>query len=242
MNKIQQGIELNKHHLFNIINNISEETSFSSEIIHLGFKNLEDFFEQKREYEMQQSLKNKVYETTPEKAMTTLSYLINNQLYGIVSVNNNQTCVHKGQNKEKTINMQYCQEHNIPIYEYNSYGGNIVATENDYSIALIVPREIDIDRAFVLNHTKNILDKYFKNIIIDGNDILLDGKKVAGATVFEDEHIFFLIYHFSMSPKEELIYNICGNPDTNKQPGFLDQKILSTEELKKELLSWLQGL
>ena len=94
----------------------------------------------------------------------------------------------------------------------------------------------------LLEKTKQILLKYFNNVEIQDNDILINNKKVAGATSFGTEDFFFLIYHFSMSDKEELITAICGAPTSGKQPGYIDTTILSTKQLMEDFLSWLQGL
>ena len=122
-----------------------------------------------------------------------------------------------------------------------NYGGAIVATEGDYSLALIVPSEVDLNSSFILNGIKNILNKYFSNVSINGNDIFINNLKVAGSTAFGNEKFFFMIFHFSMSDKGNLVSEICGAPKTGKQVGYIDENILSLEKLKEELLLWLQG-
>ena len=242
MSKVEQGIELNKQHIYNVEYNIEEEIPFINQIKALGYTDLEEFFNDKIEYEMQHILNGQVYSVEPKDAMPTLRSLLQNNKYGIVSVYTNETCVHHGQDPSKTLNIKYCEEHNIPIYSYDSFGGNIVATKNDYSVALLLPLTIDISAGFILEKTKEILLKYFDKVEIQDNDILINNKKVAGATSFGTDEFFFLIYHFSMSDKEELITAICGEPTSGKQPGYIDTAILSTEQLMEDFLSWLQGL
>ena len=242
MSKVEQGIEINNQHIYNVEHDIEEEISFIDQIKALGYNDLEEFFNDKTEYEMQQVLKGQVYSVEPKDAMPTLRSLVYKNKYGIVSVYTNETCVHHGQDPSKMLNVKYCEEHNIPIYPYDSFGGNIVATKDDYSVALLLPLTVDISAGFVLEKTKQILLKYFSNVEIQDNDILIDNKKVAGATSFGTEDFFFLIYHFSMSDKEELITAICGAPTSGKQPGYIDTTILSTKQLMEDFLSWLQGL
>ncbi len=242
MNKVERGIEINKQHIYNVEHNIEEEISFINQIKALGYNDLEEFFNDKIEYEMQQVLNGQVYSVEPKDAMPTLRSLVYDNKYGIVSVYTTETCVHHGQDPSKTLNIKYCEEHNIPIYPYDSFGGNIVATKDDYSVALLLPLTIDISAGFVLEKTRQILLKYFDKVEIQDNDILIDNKKVAGATSFGTDEFFFLIYHFSMSDKEELITAICGKPTSGKQPGYIDTTILSTEQLMEDFLSWLQGL
>lgn len=242
MSRVEQGIEINNLHIYNVEHNIAEEISFRDRILALGYKNLEEFFNEKIEYEMQNILKDKLFSVEPKDAMPTLRQLVQNNKYGIVSVYTNETCVHHGQDSTKYLNEEYCIEHNIPIYPYDSFGGNIVATKDDYSVAILLPLTIDISSGFILNKTKEILEKYFNDVEILDNDILIKNRKVAGATSFGTNRYFFLIYHFSMSPKEELITEICGAPTSGKRPGYIDTSILPTEKLMEEFLSWLQGL
>jgi len=242
MSRVEQGIEINRQHIYNVEHNITEEVSFIDQILSLGYKDLEEFFNEKIEYEMQHTLKGKVYSVDPKDAMPTLRRLVQNYEYGVVSVYTNETCVHHGQDPLKYLNKDYCAQHNIPIYPYDSFGGNIVATKDDYSVALLLPLTIDISAGFVLNKTKQILQKYFDNVDIIDNDILIDNKKVAGATSFGTERYFFIIYHFSMSEKEDLITSICGEPTSGKHPGYIDTAVLPTEQLMEDFLSWLQGL
>ena len=242
MSRVEQGIALNNQHIYNVEHNVAEPVSFIDQIKGLGYESLEEFFNEKIEYEMQQILKGKIYKVAPKDAMPTLRRLVQSREYGVVSVYTTETCVHHGQDTSKYLNREYCEAHNIPIYPYDSFGGNIVATQGDYSVALLLPITTDISAGFVLEKKKQILLGYFDNVEIQDNDILINGKKVAGATSFGTESYFFLIYHFSMSEKEELITNICGAPTTGKHPGYIDTTILSTEQLMEDFLSWLQGL
>ncbi len=243
MTKIEQGILINTQHQNNIVNNIPEEVSFIDQILNLGYKDLEEFFEEKAIYEMQQVLKDKLFFTPMGDLVPTLSNLIQTQQYGILSIFTDKTCVCHGDNTEKPLNTEYCEENNIPIYPYNSFGGNIVATKEDYGLVIITPASIDISQQLILNRFIKILQKYFNNdFIIQDNDVLMDNRKIIGSGNFGNNGISIMLFYFSMSDKGELIQNICGEPLTNKTPGHIDATILPTEQLVKELLSWLQGL
>lgn len=242
MKRVEQGISINEQHISNIENGIAESVPFADELKAIGYDSIEDFFNDKREYDMQNVLRGKVYSVEPKDAMPTLRTLVSNHQFGIVSVYTTETCVHHGRDDSKFLNYDYCSVNNIPIYTYDSFGGNIVATEGDYSLALLVPQSTDITVSFVLENIKRILSKHLKDVTIDNNDILVDGKKVVGITNFGTDDIFFSICHFSMSPKSDLILNICGEPTTNKTPWYIDSDLLTTEELMGEMLSWLQGL
>lgn len=238
MNKIEQGIEINNQHIYNVINQIPEEISFYEQIINLGFKDLEDFFEQKKEYEMQQFLKGKVFVTNPIDGLQ----LIQNKNFGIISVDNDYTFVYKGNNK-KEINTEYCQQNNIPIYNYGTFGGAVVVSPGDYNIGIVVPIKLDLNSNFFLNNIALILNKYFENVKVDNNDILINNKKILGSAGFGNEEFFFFVAQISFSDKSELIQKICGDiEEGGKQPGYINSDILSSNQLKEELLTWLQGL
>lgn len=238
MNKIEQGIEINNQHIYNVINQIPEEISFNEQIINLGFENLEDFFEQKKVFEMQQFLKGKVFITNPIDGLQ----LIQNKNFGIISVDDDYTFVYKGNNK-KEINIEYCQQNNIPIYNYGTFGGAVVVSPGDYNIGVVIPTQLDLGSNFFLNNIALILNKYFENVKVDNNDILINDKKVLGSAGFGNEEFFFFVTQISFSDKSELIQRICGDiEEGGKQPGYIDPNILSAEQLKEELLSWLQGL
>lgn len=242
MTKVEEGILINSQHLYNVLNGISEEVSFKDKILALGYKDIKTFFEDKAVYEMQNILKDKVYTVKMKDFISTLQNLIQNQEYGIISIYTDETCVCHGDNQEKQLNEEYCAAHNIPIYPYNSFGGNIVAAEGDYGIVFLVPRSIDLTEDFLINKVAYLLAKYFDNLEVRGNDILLDNKKIVGSGSFGNDQIFFMMFYFSMTDKGELIKQICGVPMTDKEPGYIDTEILSIEQLREDLLTWLQGL
>ena len=105
MSKVEHGIEINNQHIYNVEHDIEEEISFIDQIKALGYNNLEEFFNDKIEYEMQQVLKGQVYSVEPKDAMPTLRSLVYDNKYGIVSVYTNETCVHHGQDPSKTLNV-----------------------------------------------------------------------------------------------------------------------------------------
>lgn len=242
MTKVEQGILIDSQHQNNVLYNIPEDVSFLDRIVALGYKDLQEFFEDKALHEMRNALRNHIKAIDMKDFISTLTDMIQNQQWGIISIGTDITCVVHGDNAEKPLDTEYCKEHDIPIYPYNSFGGNIVAAKGDYGVVFLIPREIDITEDYVIQGFASILSNYFDNIKIQGNDILLDGKKIVGSGSFGNDQIFFMMFYFSMSDKLELIKKICGEPTTGKEPGFIDSDILPVETLKEELLSWLQGL
>lgn len=239
--KIVRGIEIESDYLNDVMSGNSNIRQLIDRLRDVGFENLEEYFDSKKEYKMSCALRGRIHSVPPSQAMITLRQMVKDGETGIVSVYTDETCVHAGMGKSSTLDEEYCKEHGIPIYQYDSFGGNIVATEGDYSIAILIPTETDVDTNFILNKTKKLLENHFNNVTIDGNDIMIDGKKVAGSTSYRNNDRFFLIYHFSFSDKRNLIMRICGKPATGKEVGCIDSDVLSCDEFMKEILSWLQG-
>lgn len=242
MTRLEQGILINSQHLHNVLNNISEDVSFRDQILALGYKDIEEFFNEKAIHEMQETLRDDLYSTPMDELAYMVNTVLKNHDHGIISIYTDETCVCHGDNQAKTLNEEYCLEHNIPIYPYNSFGGNIVATPEDYGVLFVLPQSIDVSAKLILENITEILAKYFEDVEIQGNDILIDGKKVAGSGSFGNDEIFVMMLYFSMSDKGDLVYNICGEPVTGKTAGYIDPAILPGEQLKSEVLSWLQGL
>lgn len=242
MARVNKGIEINSQHLYNVLNNISEEVSFKDQILALGYKDIEEFFEEKAIYEMQTILSNGANSTVHMKDLVlALRNAVQRKEYGIINIYTDSTCVCHGNNETKQLNEEYCKKNDIPIYPYNSFGGNIVATKEDYGIAFFLPPSVDVSLQLVLENIISILEKYFSNVRIEGNDILLNDKKIIGSGSFGNEDIFCILIYFSMSDKGDLISNICGEPVSNKTPGYIDSNILSREQLIAEVSSWLLG-
>lgn len=240
MTRVEQGILINSQHLYNVLNNLPEEVSFRDQILTLGYKDIEEFFQEKAIYEMRDVLSNGNNITVHMKNLVpAIMNAVQNKEYGIINIYTDGTCVCHGNNQEKILNEEYCKEHNIPIYPYNSFGGNIVATKEDYGIAFFLPPSIDISIQLVLENIVAILNKHFTNVKIEGNDILINDKKVIGSGSFGNNSIFCILIYFSMSNKGDLISNICGEPVSNKTPGYIDSNILSKDQLIVEVSSWL---
>lgn len=144
-----------------------------------------------------------------------------------------RTIVYHG---SEPFNKDYCIEHNIPIVEYLTNGGTLIASDKELSIGVCVPDNINIDMNYMLNGLRDILAKYMDDVVVDNNDILLSGKKVCGSTEYRMNNRFAFIAQFSFDDKLDLINKIC--PSTSgKIPHYLTK--ITREQLRKEILTWL---
>ena len=208
----------------------------------IGFLNLEEFFKEKKKILLKETLNNKIRETF-ETEQNFFNVLANdNNIGALFYYHKKDFCVYYG-GKNQYINTTYCKENNIEFFNYdsNANGGAIITGNGDLSMKIVLPVSIDITKDYLIENIANILKKYFLNVSINNNDILIDGLKVFGAASKVIDNIIIFLCYFSFSDKKDIILNICGEPNTGKNSGFLNSNYLNIEQLKKELLLWLQN-
>lgn len=239
---ILQGIKIQEKYLHDIEENRESNIVFADAIKDLGFSSLDDFFSQKALYQLRTSFQNQHYTTTPAQIMNLSRECIQNKRCAVIDADVENNCVHIGSGKDTVINTEYCKQHNIEVYPYDGYGGAIVSGAGDYNLTLIFSDNIDIDTSVILKQIQRILSKYFDDVIVDSNDILIDGKKVMGATYAHANNMVFLGVAFAFVYQPDIVTAICGTPKTGKEIGCINPEILSRDQFKKELLSWLLEL
>lgn len=239
---VLQGIKIQEKYLHDIEENGESNIVFADAIKDLGFSSLDDFFSQKSLYLMRQALCGNYLHSTTAEIMNLSRRYIQSKEYVVVDADTDTTCVHLGQGKDTVIDMDYCMEHGIEIYPYDGYGGAIVSGKGDYSLTMVLPDNIDIGAPVVLNQIKTLLLQHFNDVEVQGNDVLLDGKKVVGATTAQADGVVFLGFAVSFAIQPTVVTAVCGTPRTGKQIGNIDPEIYSREQFKKELLEWLLKL
>lgn len=214
-----------------------EPFSLEDEIKKYGFDNLKQYFDEKLNFQISQ-LSFSVKEVVPFTAAEAMLNLMKTKTNGILLMNTDQTVVYHG---SKDFNRQYCEENNIPIIEHYSNGGTLVASDGELSIGICMPFFNGLSGEYILLKLKEILDKYYNHneVVIDNNDLMIDGKKVCGTTVYPTSEIFGFLAQFSFDDKSELISKICypSESGSEKTAGYIDK--LTREELRKEVLEWL---
>lgn len=137
------------------------------------------------------------------------------------------------------IDLELCNSLDIDILTLDYFGGNIVSGPEDFSMGFLVPKTIDVTFEYVLNRFASFYKKYFDDVVIDNNDILINGNKVQGSICFDGNGMFFFGTAISFTDRTDLIKKICKKEST-KIPGFIDSNILSKEVLIKEVNSWVR--
>ena len=121
---------------------------------------------------------------------------------------------------------------------YESSNGPILSSDGDLRIYLVYPINIDLFYDYFLNKIVNFLSRYFENIRLDNNDIMLNNKKIIGGASTVINNMRVVVFQINFVDKLSDIQAICGI--TNKTPGYIDSSILSAVEFKNEFLSWLR--
>lgn len=236
MKNIKEAIELEKQYIQFRLEG-KEPFSFVEEIQKLGYENLKKYSDAKLEYQISE-LDFTVEEVYPFSAAAVMLELMREKKNGILLMDTDRTVVYHG---SEDFNREYCEENNIPVIEHYSVGGTLVASDKEFSIGICMPRLQGLSTEYMLLKLKGILDKYYQEneVTIDNNDILINGRKVCGTTVYPTQEIFGFLAQFSFDDKSELIEKICypSKSGSNKPVGYIDK--LTREELREEILLWL---
>lgn len=142
---------------------------------------------------------------------------------------------------QNDIDIDFCNENNIPTFYINRSGGAIVLFPGNIAIdAIYTTTSYQMEFNFLSDFKKYLRTKNIE-AVIDGNDLLADGKKVIGAVgqVLPEPFLGLTYMGFSISinSNSELIDKICTKP-MNKIPGALSDYGITTEEIMDWVLDW----
>lgn len=236
MADIVKAIEIEKEYLEHRMKN-EEPFHFIDVIKECGFRSLEHYFEEKRNYEFQQ-LEFIGKNITQAQIVPEILTVLEDGTIGVWFIDSTETCVFAGNQGMKDFNEQYCIDNNIKVYPLLSSGGAIVHQDGDFSFGISCPESLHVDARYILKFVKQILQKHtIKHVSVDGNDILVDGNKICGSTTYYKNGLFLFIAYFSFNDKSELIYDIC-NKETMKTPTYID--FMTRDELRQEVYEWLK--
>lgn len=234
MTNIVKAIEKEKEYLSYRMKN-EEPFHLVDAVRECGFETLDKYFKAKKEYEFSK-IKFSYIEKKPAECIEEVLRMIATQIVGVLFVDSEETFVFNG---TAEYNKEYCQEHNIPVFPIQTAGGTIVCTAGDFSFGICCVSKMGIDAQTILSNIKNILQGYTKEIVlVDGNDILIDGKKVLGSAVYNKNNMFMFVAHVSFSDKKNLISHICTTTKVGKTVGYID--CINRDVFKQEVSKWLR--
>lgn len=233
MKDIVKAIEIEKKYIEHRMK--GEEPFHLVDVIkEFGFESLKEYFEEKCRYEFNQ-LEFDYEECKPHTCLDQVFASIRNKETKFLYMVSDCTFVFSCND---VVNTEYCEQNNIPIYYTQARGGTIVSTEGDVSLCICLPDNINVDTNFILENIAKILRKDSNVVKVDGNDILIDDKKVFGSATYRTNGMFALVAHVSFNDDSELISNICRTPKSGKIPSYI--KNITQEEFRLGVSEWLQ--
>lgn len=137
------------------------------------------------------------------------------------------------------IDHELCESLGVRIVDLYYNGGTIIGSTEDLSIIMVFPESMRMTHEVIIGKIVEIISKYVPNTSIDGNDILVNGKKVSGSMTRTLMGSFEWAAQISFRDYSEYIEKICHKPQ-NKIPSYIDNNLLTRDKLEEEILAWLQ--
>lgn len=203
-----------------------------------GFESIEQFEEEERVYRLGLVEFNYVEQPMPG-GVAEIFKMIESNKPGVLFVDWEDTYVVCGDAGMKSFNEEYCKENNITVFPLYSPGGSIVGSKGDFSFGVCTPLRAKADAWFILNQVKAIIQRYTDLVVtVEGNDILVDNKKICGSAFYQGENVLMVIMHFSFEDWSELISHICNPNKVGKPVSYID--FMTRQEFKQEVKRWLR--
>lgn len=146
---------------------------------------------------------------------------------------------------DRDANLEYCQQHNIPVYDLQRNGGVTVYTTGNITIGFIYNNHIR--GGFILRKILVDLTNYLNSLgyktILEGNDVLVEGYKVASACGYNFGKNYNWTYEgvqISINQDFEALKNICLKPMV-KIPKGLSEYGITTVKMIEWCSSWIQN-
>lgn len=174
----------------------------------------------------------KVINITQEESVDAIGYAITNKITTMLMAIPNKTVAYVG--NSTVINKDYCDANDIPVKVLNRGGGVIVSNPADFAYVYITQHENMLD--LFLDKSLAILQMGGKEVVVDGNDFLIDGYKVAAIGTVGN---YAYCTQFSFSVDIEKINAISTKPMIKQPKGISELCSLTRDDVIKEVLKWL---
>lgn len=238
MNNIEKAINVEKEYFEFKQNNGYSPFVFADKIREFGFNSEQEYLSAKQEYRFN-NVKFNYVETPMPDGVSEIFKMINANKAGVLFVDWEDTFVVCADRGLKEFNKQYCEENSIAFFPLYTGGGTIVGSKGDFSFGVCCPKNIVYNPEFILNGVQSILKKYATvEVVVDGNDITVGGKKICGSAHYEKDDVFMVIMHFSFADRSDLISNVCLTTKAGKPVGYID--FMTRAKFKREVAEWLR--
>jgi hypothetical protein len=234
---IALAIQKEEEYIYDKVNNNDVELNIYDYLAEAGYTDLEEYRRDAKDY----WVKSQNYEVVEEPVINVdvpVPYLTNQTPAFLYTINctYNYAFIPTSYNNYDLIE-QYGY---TPVkLGYENSNGPILSSNGDLRIYLILKKNehIEITYHYFLIKLKEYFDRYFDNVEISNNDILINGEKVLGGAMIEYNGLLIVVFQINFVDKREDIISICGI--TPKIPGCVDSSVVTAEQIKNEFLLWL---
>ena len=145
------------------------------------------------------------------------------------------TFIYAGDHAE--YNREYCAQNDMFTFVYPG-ASVIVANENDLAISII--SKYHGIHELILNKLCALLVARGLNCYVDGNDILIGGKKIIGSASWQDGCVSLYNFQISFVVDLELIQTICYKPMVKEPMGISEVSSITRDQVISRIVRWLQ--
>lgn len=233
MRNLQKAMTEEKTYIKCRLNNIS--SNFSERLLMCGYQNIEEYFEDKRQYMFSQ-WNPKVYYIDEDFLDTQMEKNIQNGVDGIYIIEpKNEYYAFHGNDE---IDYDECRKLNVRPIEMHYSGGTIIGNKEDLGILLVIPKDMMISHSVIMRRVMEIIKKDCPTATSVGNDVLVGDEKVMGSMTRYIGNYFIWAAQFSFANHDDLISKICKK-DSRKKPSKF--KLLTKNTMEKEMVKWLKS-
>lgn len=183
----------------------------------------------------------KIYTVSIEDAISEMQKSINKKENAAFFVESNKKFAYV---PTSWHNQEFFSQYDVTgynmFYDTSVGGGIIIGDPSDLSF--LVMRPYDETKSICddfEHHLENFIKSKFENSEFSGNDVMIDGKKSIGTASAILDGMTMFMFMASFADNSELINALCP-PGHTKVPQPINSEILSKEEFKNEIITWLQ--
>lgn len=170
-----------------------------------------------------------IIRTSLEKAEETIHAVLEQQEEACVYCLPDEACAVVGSCGGADV--QWAQRNGVRTGSIQHEGGTIILSPGDVEIAIFThDYSGHTYRQLIVETLMDKLRQGGHDVRIDGNDVMLNGKKVVGYGSRRFGELLYTAIHFSVGVNEELIGHICTKP-TRKLPDGMSRYGITTEDI-----------
>lgn len=203
-----------------------------------GYSDLEEFQLDKKSNELKQ-LEWVVY-VLPKLSLSPIQeYVKNKQAVFAYCINTGEKAAHVKKDDERIPKLEMLGYRVFEVGVPNLEDGLIITHDGDLRVCVSLPTELNVTQEWFLTKLCRFFNSLGLTSVIDNNDILINDRKVCGCGSFVSNDMINIVFQISFTDHIDEIETICGIKP--KKPGFIDNSILTPEQMKDEFLSWVSN-